>query len=112
SFCFSTHDNIPISHLYFALFSSHDSAPLRGHAATIAALLLRRLVAMAISDLDPTVRSEVLKSIDPQLDPILAQQEFLEMLFIVLHDEVFQIRDQALALSTRVSFSFSICSIA
>lgn len=58
--------------------------------------VLTKLLTVGLTDTEPTVRRDVLVSLDPTFDQHLAQAESLAALFIALQDEVFEIREVAL----------------
>lgn len=68
-----------------------------------AADVLSRLLVVAVIDTDPDVRFWVLASMHENFDPHLAQAEGLGMLFVCLHDEIFEIRELALSTLGRLS---------
>jgi hypothetical protein len=53
--------------------------------------------------LDPVIRETVLASLDPVLDVYLAQPENIRSLFSALNDEMFEIREKAIAIFGRLS---------
>ncbi|XP_044740220.1 serine/threonine-protein kinase Tor [Chrysoperla carnea] len=65
--------------------------------------VLSRLLTVAVTDTDPDVRFWVLASLHENFDPHLAQAKALTMLFVCLHDEVFEIREFALSTLGRLS---------
>eukprot|EP00002_Diphylleia_rotans_P028068 TRINITY_DN5657_c0_g1_i3.p1 TRINITY_DN5657_c0_g1~~TRINITY_DN5657_c0_g1_i3.p1 ORF type:complete len:1876 (-),score=390.71 TRINITY_DN5657_c0_g1_i3:1816-7443(-) len=86
------------------LLSSPDqSAPTKGQAAIVIGEVLAKLLTVAISDPDPSIRSTIFSSFDPRLDHHLAQPENLNSLFIALNDEVFEIRGLAISLMGRLA---------
>nr|XP_022907797.1 target of rapamycin [Onthophagus taurus] len=70
---------------------------------TTVADVLNKLLVVGITDTDSEVRRGVLYSLDTTFDEHLAQVEFLSMLFVALHDEVFEIREVALMTIGRLS---------
>ncbi|KAJ8929828.1 hypothetical protein NQ314_017426 [Rhamnusium bicolor] len=67
------------------------------------ASVLHRLLGVALTDTEASVRRGVLVSLDPTFDQHLAQAESLGALFIALQDEVFEIREVALFTIGRLS---------
>lgn len=67
------------------------------------ASVLSRLLAVGLTDSDPSVRRAVIVSLDSTFDNHLAQTESLSALFIALQDEVFEIREVSLFTIGRLS---------
>lgn len=65
--------------------------------------VLERLLVVGITDVDPSVRLRVLRSLDETFDDHLAQPESLSALMISLNDEVFEIRELAIITIGRLS---------
>lgn len=65
--------------------------------------VIERLLLVGISDVDPAIRHTVLIHLEPTLDAFLAAPENLRCLFIALNDEVFAIRETAIAIIGRLS---------
>lgn len=65
--------------------------------------VLERLLVVGITDVDPSVRLRVLRSLDETFDDHLAQPESLSALLISLNDEVFEIRELAIITIGRLS---------
>jgi len=65
--------------------------------------VIERLLLVGISDVDPAIRHTVLLHLDPTLDAFLAAPENLRCLLIALNDEVFTIRETAIAIIGRLS---------
>jgi len=83
--------------------ASGRSLPTRGHAARVFSHVLHTLLRVGITDTDATIRRTVLMSLAPCFDPFLAQCEMLRMLFAALNDEVFEIREIAVCLLSRLA---------
>ena len=56
-----------------------------------------------VTDEMPGIRLAVLHALDTRLDKYLGQTELLDTLFLLLNDEVFQIRDLAISVLGRLS---------
>jgi hypothetical protein len=80
-----------------------SALPTRGYAATVIGDVLEKLLVVAISDPDPTIRRAVLAALGPRFDHHLAQAEALRALFVVLNDEVFEIRELAISVIGRLT---------
>ncbi|KAH8263388.1 hypothetical protein KR044_008014 [Drosophila immigrans] len=65
--------------------------------------VIERLLTVAITDMDCSVRIRILRSLDETFDAKLAQPESLNALFITLHDEIFEIRELAMVTIGRLS---------
>ena len=65
--------------------------------------VIERLLLVGISDVDPAIRHTVLIHLEPTLDAFMAAPENLRCLFIALNDEVFAIRETAIAIIGRLS---------
>ena len=75
----------------------------RGLPASLIGEVLEKLLLQAISDPDPGVR-RVLGQIDQRFDSLLAEnRDALRYLLIALNDEVFEIRDYAIAVIGRLA---------
>ncbi|KAJ1552279.1 phosphatidylinositol kinase- protein kinase tor1, partial [Nowakowskiella sp. JEL0078] len=73
------------------------------HAMQIVGEVLEKLLMVGITDSEPIIRKEVLSSLDEHFDPHLAQAENVRVLFMALNDEVFAIRELAIAIIGRLS---------
>eukprot|EP00127_Corallochytrium_limacisporum_P000173 Clim_evm34s6 gene=Clim_evmTU34s6 len=73
-------------------------APVVLQTAEIVPDILEKLLSVAITDPDPTIRLEVLKSLYKRFDKYLAQMETVRYIFLALNDEVFEIRELAVAM--------------
>ncbi|XP_037955980.1 serine/threonine-protein kinase Tor [Teleopsis dalmanni] len=65
--------------------------------------VIERLLIVAITDTDCNVRIGILRSLDETFDIALAQPESLSALFIILNDEIFEIRELAMVTIGRLS---------
>ncbi|XP_035780760.1 serine/threonine-protein kinase Tor-like [Anopheles albimanus] len=65
--------------------------------------VLEKILIVGITDVDPTVRLRVLKSLDESFDTQLAQPWILSSLLITMHDEIFEIRELAIIIIGRLS---------
>lgn len=65
--------------------------------------VLEKLICVGITDVDASVRLQVLKSLDPTFDPQLAQPWFLSSLQFTMNDEFYEIREIALVIIARLS---------
>ena len=65
--------------------------------------ILDKLLIIGISDRDDTIRRAVLASLDTKFDQLLAQPENLSSLFLVLNDEVFEVRELAITVIGRLT---------
>lgn len=65
--------------------------------------VLKKLLIVGITDPEPEIRYCVLSVLDERFDPHLAQAENLNALFVVLNDEVFEIRELAICIIGRLS---------
>jgi phosphatidylinositol kinase/protein kinase (PI-3 family) len=75
----------------------------KGPTADTVQKILGKLLTVGASDPDPSIRHAVVSSLDQAFDGYLAQPELLRPLFIVLNDEVFTIRQAAVAVIRRLS---------
>ena len=65
--------------------------------------VLEKLLIVAVTDVDASVRLRVLKSLDETFDAQLAQPWFLSSLLVTLNDEFFEIRELAIITIGRLS---------
>lgn len=67
--------------------------------------MLKRLLAVGVTDSSPAVRSASLRLLlrEPQFDLYLARNESLQSLCVAMNDESFEIREQVLCLLGRLS---------
>lgn len=65
--------------------------------------ILDRLLILGISDPDPSVRIAVIASLDTKFDEDLALAENLRYLFLVLNDEIFEVRELAITVIGRLT---------
>ncbi|TPX38402.1 hypothetical protein SeMB42_g06762 [Synchytrium endobioticum] len=73
------------------------------YAMQIVGEVLEKLLTVGISDQEPTIRQTVLSSLDERFDSHLAQAENVRSLFIALNDEIFAIRETAIAIIGRLA---------
>ncbi|KAI9026899.1 armadillo-type protein [Hyaloraphidium curvatum] len=73
------------------------------HSLEVVGEVLARLLEVGISDPDPSIRQTVLSSLDERFDHHLAQAENIRMLFLSLNDEVFAVRETAIAVIGRLT---------
>jgi FKBP12-rapamycin complex-associated protein len=86
-----------------ALLALNTARAARLTSPLILAEVLERLLIVGVADPDPVIRETVLASLDPVLDVYLAQPENIRSLFSALNDEVFEIREKAIAIFGRLS---------
>lgn len=65
--------------------------------------ILSKLLTVAITDVVPNIRLEILKHLDQNTDFQLAQPENIRLLFTVLNDEIFSIRVQVIKILGRLT---------
>ncbi|KAI8813143.1 armadillo-type protein [Cladochytrium replicatum] len=73
------------------------------NAMQIVGEVLEKLLGAGITDPDPSIRKEVLRSLDERFDHHLSQAENVRVLFIALNDEVFAIRELAIFIIGRLT---------
>ncbi|KAI8819891.1 armadillo-type protein [Fimicolochytrium jonesii] len=73
------------------------------HAIQVVGDILEKLLTVGITDPDPIIRQTVLSSLDERFDFHLAQAEHIRTLFVALNDEVFAIRELAIAIIGRLT---------
>ncbi|KAI8593944.1 armadillo-type protein [Geranomyces variabilis] len=73
------------------------------HAIQVVGDVLEKLLTVGITDPDPIIRQTVLASLDERFDFHVAQAEHIRTLFIALNDEVFIIRELAIAIIGRLT---------
>lgn len=66
------------------------------HAIEVVDQILGRLLSVAISDPDPTIREIILRTMGTEFDRHLIQAENLRALFLALNDELFSVRSIAM----------------
>ncbi|KAG0659340.1 hypothetical protein C6P45_001859 [Maudiozyma exigua] len=73
------------------------------NALNMASEILSKLLTVAITDVVPNIRLEILKHLDENTDSQLAQPENIRLLFTVLNDEIFAIRVEAINILGRLT---------
>ncbi|KAK9450365.1 armadillo-type protein [Limtongia smithiae] len=73
------------------------------HAIRVVSDVLEKLLAVAVADPVPEIRSEVLNSLGAQLDAHLSQADNVRLLFTALNDEVFDVRRAAIEIIGRLT---------
>ncbi|WVQ75374.1 hypothetical protein IAR50_004994 [Cryptococcus sp. DSM 104548] len=73
------------------------------HSVEIVSDVLEKLLTVAITDPNSSIRRTVLDSLDEKFDRHLAQADDIRCLFIALNDEVFQNRERAIAIIGRLA---------
>ncbi|KAI5778883.1 armadillo-type protein [Geopyxis carbonaria] len=73
------------------------------HAIQVVGEVMEKLLTVAIADPDPDIRKTVLRSLDCKFDRHLAKAENVRSLFLALNDEVFAIREAAIAIIGRLT---------
>ncbi|KAK5667368.1 phosphatidylinositol kinase-related protein kinase tor1 [Batrachochytrium dendrobatidis] len=66
-------------------------------SATLVNKLLERMIAVGITDPEPSIRHIVLSSFDESLDHLLAKSDYARSLLVALNDEVFVIRETVIS---------------
>jgi FKBP12-rapamycin complex-associated protein len=84
-----------------ALFSAGRQA--RPPSPQLLAQVVSLLLVVGTADPEPSIRETVMSSLDPRLDGYLSQPDNLRSLFISLNDEVFEIRELAIAMIGRLA---------
>ena len=74
-----------------------------GPSLLLTSQVLERLTVVAVTDPDPSVRFEVLISLDPRFDQLLASEGNIRLLSVGLQDENFGVREAALAVLGRLT---------
>eukprot|EP01122_Echinamoeba_exundans_P010671 TRINITY_DN4046_c0_g1_i4.p1 TRINITY_DN4046_c0_g1~~TRINITY_DN4046_c0_g1_i4.p1 ORF type:complete len:2948 (+),score=528.09 TRINITY_DN4046_c0_g1_i4:172-9015(+) len=84
--------------------SSVSSVPTHAfrYAGFVVSQVLHRLLQVAVTDGESAIRANVIQSLDSAFDPFLAQAENLRLLFMAIHDEVFEIRTGAIQVIGRI----------
>lgn len=75
---------------------SDDSYNISDTSVQTASRVLSKLLVLAITDPNSSVRLELLQSLDNKFDSQLAQPDNLRLLFSAINDEIFEIRLEAL----------------
>ncbi|KAI1164449.1 TOR kinase [Nemania serpens] len=73
------------------------------HALQVVGDVIGKLLTVGVSDPEPTIRRTVLAALDERFDPHLAKAENIRTLFFALNDEVFNIREVAIAIIGRLA---------
>ena len=73
------------------------------NALNTASEILSKLLTVAITDIVPNIRLEILKHLDENTDSQLAQPENIRLLFTVLNDEIFAIRVETIKILGRLT---------
>lgn len=84
--------------------STVSSVPTHAHryAGFVVSQVLHRLLQVGVTDSEAIIRSNVVQSLDGAFDPFLAQADNLRLLFMAIHDEVFEIRTGAIQVIGRI----------
>jgi FKBP12-rapamycin complex-associated protein len=72
------------------------------HAIQVVSEVIEKLLTVGVSDPDPGIRRTVLAALDERFDGRLAKAENIRTLFFALNDEVFAIREVAIAIIGRL----------
>ena len=80
-----------------------DNLRFRGPTAMIVSNVIKHLLVVGVADCDAEIRKTVIASFDSRFEPYLCQAHHLRPLFVVLNDEVFEIREVAVMLIGRLS---------
>lgn len=73
------------------------------HALQVVSEVIEKLLTVGVSDPDPGIRRTVLAALDERFDRHLAVAENIRTLFFALNDEVFAIREVAIAIIGRLT---------
>lgn len=73
------------------------------HAIQVVSEVIEKLLTVGVSDPDPSIRKTVLAALDERFDRHLAKAENIRTLFFALNDEVFAIREVAIAIIGRLT---------
>ena len=73
------------------------------HAIQVVGDVIEKLLTVAVSDPEPEIRQTVLVSLDDRFDRHLGKAENVRTLFLALNDEVFAIREAAMAIIGRLT---------
>ncbi|KAI0408502.1 TOR kinase [Xylaria palmicola] len=73
------------------------------HALQVVGDVIGKLLTVGVSDPQPNIRRTVLAALDERFDPHLAKAENIRTLFFALNDEVFSIREVAIAIVGRLA---------
>ncbi|RYC60186.1 hypothetical protein CHU98_g6031 [Xylaria longipes] len=73
------------------------------HALQVVGDVIGKLLTVGVSDPQPNIRRTVLAALDERFDPHLAKAENIRTLFFALNDEIFGIREVAIAIIGRLA---------
>ena len=73
------------------------------HALQVVGDVIEKLLTVGVSDPEPNIRRTVLAALDERFDRHLAKAENIRILFFALNDEVFSIREVAIAIVGRLA---------
>ena len=73
------------------------------HAIQVVGDVIEKLLTVAVADQEPDIRQTVLMSLDTRFDRHLGKAENVRTLFLALNDEVFAIREAAMAIIGRLT---------
>lgn len=73
------------------------------HAIQVVSEVIEKLLTVGVADPDPSIRRTVLAALDERFDRHLAKAENIRTLFFALNDEVFGIREVAIAIIGRLT---------
>ncbi|KAE8453627.1 hypothetical protein EG329_009138 [Mollisiaceae sp. DMI_Dod_QoI] len=73
------------------------------HAIQVVSEVIEKLLTVGVADPDPSIRRTVLAALDERFDRHLAKAENIRTLFFALNDEVFSIREVAIAIIGRLT---------
>ncbi|KAI9050994.1 hypothetical protein LZ554_005104 [Drepanopeziza brunnea f. sp. 'monogermtubi'] len=73
------------------------------HAIQVVSEVIEKLLTVGVADPDPNIRRTVLAALDERFDRHLAKAENIRTLFFALNDEMFSIREVAIAIIGRLT---------
>ncbi len=73
------------------------------HAIQVVSEVIEKLLTVGVADPDPEIRCTVLAALDERFDRHLAKSENIRTIFFALNDEVFAIREVAIAIIGRLT---------
>lgn len=85
------------------LINPENIVPPRTYLGRIICDTVAKLLNIAVTDRDATIRQRIVDNLDVKYDLYLCSPEHLQYLFYVLHDEEFQIRETVIELLGRLS---------
>ena len=91
------------AHMMLLSSSSGLLGRRRGPSAVAVEAIIARLLETAVADTSNTVRSTLLKRLSSDFDLLLCQAHHISTLMYLLSDEVFEIRDEALLIVSRLA---------